>query len=371
LRIQSIFRSAPFALALGALAMPALAEQGFVTASGRADIAFDTAASVLYISGTDELRRYDLKANAFLDPIKLGGRTWGMDISPDGKTLAVANTAFGSGSNYVDLVNLQTGASSRVQFSQSFYEGGTFTVAYDSQGKLLVTSQFQGSGWTPLRQYDSATNTTKVLGQVTQNVMLSASANRQVIGVAESNISDGRWGYYQVGDTSYASQHQWYDQPEGGTGWFNFEIAVSPDGKQFAIPTYGGTFIGDKTEVTPLIGEYAGQSPIGAAYSPTTGDLFLPFAGTNFLAEYDSKTLKEVARYTVPSNFGWTGNHAFDNGRTKVSSDGDYVFSTVGDGVYYARIAGSVPEPTAVLQSLMGLMVVSVSFAVARRRRNC
>lgn len=353
------------AFTLSTMSTAVMAAQGFIDAPGRADIAFDSASHVLYISGTDELRRYDLSTNTYLDPIKLGGRTLGMDISPDGSTLAVANTAYGNGSNYVDLVNLKTGTSSRVQFGQSFFGGGTFSVAYDSQGKLLVSSQFQGSGWTPLRQYDPTTQSTTTLGTVTQNVMLSASANRQVIGVAESNISDGRWGYYRTGDTSYVSQHQWYNQPQGGTTWFNFEIAVSPDGQQFAIPTYGGTFIGDKTEVKPLIGQYAGVSPIGVAYSPTNGDLFLPFANTDYLAEYNSKTLQEVARYTVPGQFQWPGNFAFDNGRTKVSSDGAYVFSTLGNGVFYASTS-AVPEPGAVLQAAFGLLVLA---GWLRRRR--
>jgi hypothetical protein len=332
----------------------AMADQGFVVAPGRADIAFDTASNVLYISGTDELRRYDVKSQTFLDPIHLGGHTMGMDISPDGKTLAVANTTYGSSTNFIDLVNLKTGTSSRVDFGLSFYEGGTYSVAFDSQGKLLVTSQFLGSGWTPLRKYDPVMSTTQVLGTVTQDVMLSASANRKVIGVAEANISDGRWGYYQTGDTSYSSQHQWYDPITGGTGWFNFEIAVSPNGTQFAIPTYGGTFIGTKDSVTPKIGTYAGISPIGAAYSPTSGDLFLPFAETNYLAEYDSVSLEEIARFTMPTGFEWPGNNAFGNGRTKVSADGDYVFTTVGDGIFYAGLA-TVPEPATLLECLLAL----------------
>lgn len=271
----------------------------------------------------------------------------GMDISPDGKTLAVANTVRGTNQNYVDLVNLETGTSSRVGFNLGFYEGGTYTVAYDNQGKLLVTSQFQGSGWTPLRKYDPETQSTTILGSVTQNVMLAASADRSVIGIAEANISDGRWGVYRVGDTQYVSQHQWYNPVTGGTGWFNFEIGVSREGSQFAIPTYGGTFVGDADSVVPVIGQYAGISPIGVAYSPLSDTVFFPFAGTNYIGEYDTETLTEIGRIPVPGYFDWSGNWAFLEGRSKVASDGSYLFSTLDNGVFFTALdIVAVPEPT-------------------------
>lgn len=337
---------------------------GFISAPGRTDVAYDTTRGILYISGDTSLRRYDMKSQTFLAPIELGGKTMGMDISPDGKTLAVANAVRGASQNYVDLVNLNTGASSRVGFNLDFYEGGTYTVAYDNQGKLLVSSLFQGSGWTPVRKYDPLTGTSINLGTVAAggpgSAMLTASADRSVIGVAESNISDGRWGIYQAGDTTYVSQHQYYDPVTGGTGWFNFEIGVSRDGSQFAIPTYGGTFVGDANSVVPTIGQYAGISPIGVAYSPLSDVVFFPFADANYIGAYDTETLTEIARIPVPGYFNWTGNWAFVEGRSKVASDGSYLFSTLDTGVFFAELEiAVVPEPATtwlVGIGLLGLM---------------
>lgn len=73
-----------------------LPKTGFITAPNRADIAYDTQHELLYISGDSSLLRYDMHAQKFSAPIQLGGNRKGMDISSDGKTLAVANSSRGA-----------------------------------------------------------------------------------------------------------------------------------------------------------------------------------------------------------------------------------------------------------------------------------
>ena len=51
----------------------------------------------------------------------------------------------------------QTSQVRTVSFVRNFGEGGTFSVAYGNDGKLLVTSKYEGSGWVPLRIYDPST----------------------------------------------------------------------------------------------------------------------------------------------------------------------------------------------------------------------
>ncbi|MET3134493.1 DNA-binding beta-propeller fold protein YncE [Oxalobacteraceae bacterium GrIS 1.11] len=322
------------------------AVSGLITAPSRADIAYDTKNSVLFISGSDSIRRYDMKTQSYLSPIVLGGQTIGMDISPDGKTLAVANGRSNGSQNFVDLIDLASGKSSRIGFNLGFNEGGTFTVAYDHDSKLLVSSEFKGSGWTSLRKYNSSNGSTSNLGSVTQNTMLTASADHSAIAIAESNISNGPFGVYRTGDTSYHSQKS--------TDWFNYEIGISRDGSQLAVPTYGGTFVSNAHGAGTVIGEYAGRAPIGVAYSPVADQLFLPFANTNYIAEYNTRTGAQIGRITVPGTFDWTGNSAFGEGRTKVAGDGSYLFSTLDNGVFFERLA-PVPEPTSWMMLAVGL----------------
>lgn len=341
--------------------------QGFIEAASRADIAYDTAHGVLYISGDDSLRRFDMRSGKFLDPIVLGGKTMGMDISPDGKTLAVANLRDGA---TVDLINLDTGASSRATFALPSDEGSTFTVAYDQQGQLLATGVYNNSSWSTLRKLDPVSLAVTVLGVTRYNSMLGASADRSVIGVADADESTGSWGVYRAGDTSYVAQHTGYDPVTGGTSAYNFEIGVSRDGSQIGIPTYRGLFVGDETEIRHLIGERYGSSPIGIGYSPVADRVFLPFADSNELREYDTQTQQEVRRFLTPGTFEWTGNHSFVEGRTKVAADGSYVFTTLDQGIFFAGlgdIAAPVPEPATQALMLLGLGLVGA--VVGQRAR--
>jgi DNA-binding beta-propeller fold protein YncE len=328
-----IRRMAVLAFVLAGAAQADASTSGFIPAEGRVDIAFDGTNQVLYISGGPQVRRFDFNTKSFLPPLALGGATMGMDVSADGKRLAIANASRDANENFVDIVTLRTGKVRRVPFPLAFSEGGTHAVAYDADGKLLVTSRFEGSGWTPLRRFDPVTGLSHQLAELSAPAMVSPSANHRYVAVAEGNVSSGPYGRYMTGDTAYRSLQS--------TSWSLFEIAIAPNGSQSAVPTYGGTFIDDAKKSFPAVGTYAGQTPIGAAYAPTGDVVYFPFAQSNFVAEYDRRTMTERRRFTVPGQFDWTGNGAFVEGRTKVSPDGRLLFVTLDDGVFYQELAAT------------------------------
>jgi hypothetical protein len=291
----------------------------------------DPIRNLLYISSGGVVQRYDLKSRQFLDPIQLGGNLKGMDLSPDAKTLTVADYTYADGQNWIHLVDLQAGTSRKIAFPLASSEGGTYSVAYGYDGNILVTSTFNGSGWVPLRKYHPATGTTTVIRSgITQNSMLSASADGSTIGFAESNISDGRWGRYRVNDGDFVERTGYTD----GTGWYNYEIGTNRDGTQFAIPTYGGTFIYDAffTKVATL-GQYAGPQPIGVVYHPNKEIVYFAWAGTKEVRAYESTTFAQLGSYDFEYTFQNTGNWAYREGRLKMSRDGSLLFATVNGGV--------------------------------------
>ena len=255
----------------------------------------------------------------------------GMDISPDGNTLIVADSTASSTNNWVHVIDLTSGQSRKVFFPLAFGESGTFAVAFGGDGAALISSRFSGSGWVPLRRYDPASGqVTTVSGSVRQDSMVSASGDGSTIVIAESNSSGGPFSRYDVGMKAITRS--------GGTSWFNYECAANKDGSILALPTYGSTFIydGSLNRITN-IGVYAGAQPSAAAFHPSADAVFCPFVSTPYVRVYETTTWQMVAQFDFQTTFSNPGNHAFVNGRTRLSPDGKIVFVTVTGGVQYLR----------------------------------
>lgn len=331
--LQKTSRNALSALFLGLcfflLSITAHAEGVFIPASKRVDTVYDDARGVLYITNGAQLLRYKLDTASFLTPLKLGGALKGIDISPDGNFLAVANTNHSTSRNWIHLVDLNTWTATQVKFQLSSGESGTYSVAYGSDGAILITSAYEGSGWIPLRKYDPATGTTTTIQTINDFSMLSASADRSVIALAEGNNSSGPYGKYVVSTGAFDNS--------GSTNWSNFEIAANPKGSRFAIPTYGGTFIVDRNLVQTgtTIGEYAGGQPIAAVFHPTKARVYFPWADSRSVKVYNTQTWQPVREYDFENTFDHTGNSAYGEGRIKISKDGALLFVTVNGGVRY------------------------------------
>lgn len=301
----------------------------FVSAANRIDIAYDDSRGLLYITNGDEMLRYQLSSQSFQTPVTISGAALvGMDISPDGSTAAIADSNYSGGDNFVHLVDLTSLDVTTVDFPADG-AAGTFTVAYGKNGDLVVSCQYDGSGFVPLWLYDPSTGAQTNLGTVTQNTMLRSSANGKVVALAESNDSGGPFGYY-------AFKSATLDQ-NGSTEWFNYEIGVNRNATIYAIPTYDGTFIADQNlNLTgTIIGQYAGEQPIAAAFHPKKDLVYFPFAGTTDVEVYNTKTWSEVKSYDFEDTFQSPGNNAFVQGRTKLSKDGSLLFVTVTGGVRY------------------------------------
>jgi len=298
----------------------------------------DPARGLVYIADGDRILRYDIACDCELAPLVTGGSLKGLDLSPDGSTLAVASGNDSDPSNeWIYLVDLSSLVVTRVNVpGKGSYEVGTFSVAYAADGALLVTARFGGSGWVPFRRFDPPTGKWETLSSsVRQDTMLSASGDRKVVGFAEADISDGRWGAYYEETGNFVERTGYED----GTSWFNFEIAVNSDGSQFAVPTYGGTFLYDSEYAkTGTVGIYAQAQPIGAAYDPVRSLVYFPWATTREVRAFNSATLQQVGSYDFEDDFDFVGNNAFVQGRTRLSRDGSLLMVSVTGGVRILRL---------------------------------
>ena len=306
----------------------------FIPAPSRFDMVHDSNRDVLYITSGGSILRYHLGSNTFLTPFQTGGNLGGIDISPDGNTLVVADRRRLETLVWVYVIDLQTEQITQLQFPRAFFEGGTFTVAFANDGSVLSTSLFEGSGWVPLRKFDPLTGVWSQIDEVRQDTMITASGDMKIIGFAESNISDGRFGRYRVADGNLVRKTF-----DGGTGWFNYEIGVNRNGTQYAIPTFGGTFIADgNLNKFHVIGQQSGDHPIGVVYHPVENIVYFAWVGTTQVRAFDTSTFAQIAAHDFEYTFTNPGNAAFIHGRLKTSRDGSLLFATVGGGVRYLRL---------------------------------
>ncbi|HWS90737.1 MAG TPA: Ig-like domain-containing protein [Pyrinomonadaceae bacterium] len=317
----------------------------FISAPSRVDMVYDSGRDTLYITSGASVLRYHLGTDSFLTPFNLGGSLSGLDLSPDGDTLVVADRTRTASNTWIHVVDLRTGAASKALFPRAFQEGGTFTVAYGADARVLVTSTVEGSGWVPLRRLDPATGAWLDLkshfpagsfGDIRQDTMLAASGDRSVIGFAEANSSSGPLGRYRVSDSNII-QRSGYTY---GTSWYNYEIGVNKDGTQYAVPTYGGTYIYDANvlKTATVLGTYAGPQPVGVVYHPVEDIVYFPWTETTEVRAFDTNTFAQVAAYDFEDTFRSNGNWAFRQGRMKMSRDGSLLFATVTGGVRFLRL---------------------------------
>ena len=308
----------------------------FIPAASRIDMVYDSARDVLYVTNGDSVLRYQVGSNTFLSPFTIAGSNLsGIDLSPNGNTLVVADKRRLDPFVWVYAIDLPTGQTRQVLMTRAFMEGGTYAVAYAKDGTLLTTSIFEGSGWIPLRRLNPLSGDWSELAQVRNNSMVTSSGDLSIIGYAEADSSDGPFGRYRVADGNLLKKFGYTD----GTAWYNYEIGVNSNGTQYAIPTYNGTYICDANLVKyNLIGQYAGPQPIGVVYHPVENTVYFAWAQTTEVRAFDTNTFTQTAAYDFENTFVHPGNWAFTQGRLRMSRDGSLLFATVNGGVRYLRL---------------------------------
>ena len=93
LRSARLFLIGALALALfSAVRAPLAAAAGtFISAPSRVDMVYDGVRDLLYITNGSQVLRYHLGSASFLAPLQLSGSLRGIDLSPDGNVLAIAD----------------------------------------------------------------------------------------------------------------------------------------------------------------------------------------------------------------------------------------------------------------------------------------
>ncbi|HOC57030.1 MAG TPA: immunoglobulin domain-containing protein [Verrucomicrobiota bacterium] len=329
------------------------------------DMVYDDARDIMYISSGNSVLRYSVGSNTFLTPFQMGTALAGLDLSPDGNTLVVGDHNGGSTEVWVYFIDLLTGQSRQVLFPR-LWESGIYWVTYGNDGAVVTTSDWTGgSGSDQVRRYDPITDTTSIIGMLSEQSRPTASGDGSVIAIGEGSASSGRVYKYDVATRQIVATGQ-YNQ----FSWIH--PGVNRNGTQFTYSMDHATYVLN-SNLSQVIytfgGAYLGPRPVAVVYHPAQDLMFLAWGGSSQVRLYETTNFTEVARYEFGYSFG-TGERT--TCRMRISRDGSLVMArvggdginSIGGGINYLRWPTAPPVITSHPASTHAFMGSNVTFSV-------
>ena len=299
-----------------------------IPATNHTGMVHDSTRNMLYIAAGSSVLRYDLSKKSFASPVQTSGSLSGIDLSPDGNTLAVASQSSSATNIWMYLIDVPTLTVKQVGFERQAEELGTYSVAWGSDGALLVASMAFSSNALPLRRYDPATGNTKVVGTVYAFSLLSPSSDRTSIAVCENYFytSPPLVCLYDTASQTLASS---VVPPAGG-----FDVALNHDGTKLAVTTAQGLIMYDLQRQTNVS---LASGAEGVAFHPRKNGVFVPWGGTHQVRLLDANDLSCIGCLTNSSTVFTTPGSAgqLQSQHLCLSQDGNLVFVFVNSGVEY------------------------------------
>jgi hypothetical protein len=349
--VSILIKATKFSLVLAFIvgAVAELRAQGIlIPDTTRRDVVFDFAGHNLYFStSTGLIRTFNLSALAFGRSYNVGGSLWGIDIARDDSFILAAQGSIGAAQGTFERVNLASGAVTNINYVRDFGEGGAWDVAIASNGLAFVTTQYQGSGWTPLRQIDLDTNAISIrtdapgsgFGEVRQNTQIHRSASGTRLFFMESNISSGPIFSYSAASNTFG--------PSFDTNAF-LDI-----GSASGAVNHNGTLIGLRTYASPASLNTAPDFNFvhsfnaidsGIAFNGIRSILYGVNSNTDEIIAYNTTTYAELFRLSIGEDIGFISN-LFATGTLVASADGQWLALETDSGIRLFQVAGG-PAPT-------------------------
>lgn len=303
----------------------------------RRDLVWDPHRRLLYIT-TDggRVERFDAESRLLLPPWTIGDSLLGADIAPDGASLFVAGDLDPDEMPRMHKVDLDTGMVSTFMFEPGFSEGRAWDIKIVSNERGFVTTDYQGSGWVPFREFDVTTGAAMIredipgssAPEVRGTTILRRSADRSTVYVLEGNISSGPAIVYDTATDSFVSH------VDTGSGW-NELAAASPGGEMVARMIFNSIDVRDRsldpvTELETVRG--------GVVFDPKRPMLYVADEDANRVVGFDTRTFE--MRFDMPVGEQVYVSEGFDEGMMEVSHDGSLLFLATHRGVRLYELTG-------------------------------
>ena len=205
------------------------------------DLIYSTSNELLYITTDDgDVERFSLDAQQLLTPLNVGTELNGGDITADGTFLWIAEEETTEEEGRIYKVNLDTNAVEALTYERDFGEGGAWDITLAANGLGFVSTIYNGSGWTPIRELNLDTDVLAIRddagsthNEVRGKTRIHRSGDRSILFFTEPNSSAGPMTVYDSERDSF---------PVNGEieRFFGNVAAVNRDGSILALPLNDG-----------------------------------------------------------------------------------------------------------------------------------
>jgi len=317
--------------------------------------AFDPVNLILYITTqSGNVKRYDVTTENFLDDWFIGGTLGGIDVTPDGSTVLVADRSYDAATfvGNIHRVDASTGIVTTLEFPlyggrPSFTETGSWDVVAMNNGKAFFTADFVGSAWVPLHELDLATNTIvnrpsstfSGFNGVRERTWLFRNHDASVMLGLESDSSGGpAFSYTADTDSFIAGEDLGFYPGETPRSIFHSDGsgAVSHDGRWLAmeIESTDEVWILD-TGLSYIAAKLSGIEG-GVIFDPYEDVLYGLDSVNDDVVVFNTNAWSEIERIAVKENLQAT--QRFDEGVLSFDSLNSTMYVSVTGGILPIRI---------------------------------
>jgi YVTN family beta-propeller protein len=176
------------------------------------DAIVDDRCEFVYFTNTTQNRVevFSLQTFTLQTPIAVGSQPVGLDITPDGTRMYVAN----SGGNNISVVDLTRRVELRkITFPSGFSNDTAYSIAIANNGLALFSTTFAGSGFgARMMQLNLATDAVMqrtdffFSGRTTERTQLAASGDRSAVGIVAGDISSGPVFKYTASTNTFSPE---------------------------------------------------------------------------------------------------------------------------------------------------------------------
>ncbi len=319
-------KSAIFVLAVVLIissAVPAFSASVLISVPDRSSHVFDVERQLLYISTSDgDVERYNVATQTLLTPFSsVGNILKGSDITPDNQYLYAADFQVGASQGFIRKVDLDTGAVSNIAYDRSGGEAGAWAIKIANNGKALFTTEYSGSGWTPLRTFNLDDEIAESRRSVRQRTKVSGGADRSLFYMTESNSSGGSTFTYDADSDDFPHSKGL------GTSLSSYLSAVNRDGTLIATEYGGITIMDEELNTIEVLGNLYG----GMIFDPLRDVIYAVDTQSDEVVAIETNNFQEIFRIAIDESVS-SSSH-FGNGEMSISPDGRYLFLSTGSGV--------------------------------------